>query len=121
MSVGGMVCHLSDAFRMAVGDREARDLSNVVTKTIIRFVAISTPLPWPHGVKTLPEADQELGGTQPTDFAEDVAGLRALMERFIAQKSEAFPYHPLFGSMSSGEWGRWGYRHVDHHLRQFGL
>ena len=60
------------------------------------------------------------GGTQPTDFAEDVAGLKALMERFIAQKSDPFPHHPLFGSMSSGESGRWGYRHIDHHLRQFG-
>lgn len=86
----------------------------------MRFVALSTPLPWPHGAKTLPEADQELGGTQPTDFAEDVAGLKALMERFIAQKSDPFPHHPLFGSMSTGESGRWGYRHIDHHLRQFG-
>ena len=86
----------------------------------MRFVALSTPLPWPHGAKTLPEADQELGGTQPIDFAEDVAGLKALMERFIAQKSDPFPHHPLFGSMSSGESGRWGYRHIAHHLRQFG-
>ncbi len=65
MSVGGMVCHLSDAFRMAGGDRETRDRGNLVTRTIIRFVAFWTPLRWPHGVKTLPEADQESDGTPP--------------------------------------------------------
>ncbi len=120
MSVGGMVCHLSDAFRMAVGDRETRDRGNLVTKTIIRFVAFWTPLRWPHGVKTLPEADQELDGTPPGTFAEDAAELKDLMERFAAQRSSPFPRHPLFGRMTNAEWGRWGYRHVDHHLRQFG-
>ncbi len=120
MSVGGMVCHLSDAFRMAVGDRDTRDRGNLATKTIIRFVAFWTPLPWPHGVKTFPEADQELDGTPPGAFAEDVAELKDLMKRFAAQRSGPFPRHPLFGSMTNGEWGRWGYRHVDHHLRQFG-
>ena len=28
--------------------------------------------------------------------------------------------HPLFGRMSEAAWLRWGYLHVDHHLRQFG-
>ena len=42
------------------------------------------------------------------------------MERFAVQRSSPFPRHPLFGRMTNGEWGRWGYRHVDHHLRQFG-
>jgi hypothetical protein len=29
--------------------------------------------------------------------------------------------HPVFQKMSAAEWGRWAYRHVDHHARQFGL
>jgi len=29
--------------------------------------------------------------------------------------------HPLFGRLTTAEWGRWGYRHMDHHLRQFGV
>jgi hypothetical protein len=28
--------------------------------------------------------------------------------------------HPIFGAMSAGDWLRWGYLHMDHHLRQFG-
>jgi hypothetical protein len=26
-----------------------------------------------------------------------------------------------FGAMIPRDWQRWGYRHTDHHLRQFGL
>jgi hypothetical protein len=26
-----------------------------------------------------------------------------------------------FGAMLPKDWQRWGYRHTDHHLRQFGL
>ena len=29
--------------------------------------------------------------------------------------------HPVFGGMTREEWLLWGYAHVDHHLRQFGL
>ena len=43
----------------------------------------------------------------------------ALMENFThaAIRSRR---HPLWGRMSEWEWGRWGYLHTDHHLRQFG-
>jgi hypothetical protein len=27
----------------------------------------------------------------------------------------------LFGEMSRSDWLAWGYRHVDHHMRQFGV
>ena len=29
--------------------------------------------------------------------------------------------HFLFGPMSARDWHRWAYRHVSHHLKQFGL
>ena len=32
-----------------------------------------------------------------------------------------WPAHPFFGAMSSSAWLRWGYLHMDHHLRQFGV
>ena len=30
-----------------------------------------------------------------------------------------WPAHPIFGPMTLRAWMRWGYLHVDHHLRQF--
>lgn len=29
--------------------------------------------------------------------------------------------HPLFGKMNTGQWGRFAWIHLDHHLRQFGV
>jgi hypothetical protein len=29
--------------------------------------------------------------------------------------------HPAFGRMSHRAWGVLGYRHLDHHFRQFGI
>ncbi|MEK7381556.1 MAG: DUF1569 domain-containing protein [Gemmatimonadota bacterium] len=28
--------------------------------------------------------------------------------------------HPAFGSMTKSSWGILAYKHIDHHLRQFG-
>jgi hypothetical protein len=33
----------------------------------------------------------------------------------------AAPEHPAFGRLSGRAWGALVYRHMDHHLRQFGL
>ena len=77
--------------------------------------------PWPKGSPTLPEFDQQKGsGTPPEELERDKKELRRLMERFLEQE-RGWPRHPVFGMMKRREWGIWAYRHVDHHLRQFGV
>ena len=119
MSVGGMVCHLNDSFLMVLGDRETDLTPRLIDRTILRWLALSTPVPWPKGVPTSAAADQERAGTAPSDFERDRDTLRSTMERFVKAVDERDLVHPLFGALSRGEWGRWGYRHMDHHLRQF--
>jgi len=116
-----MICHLSDSFKSRLGEKEISSISNPFTRTVVKWIALYAPLPWPRGVKTRPEADQEIGGTPPDDFESDRWRLVALIERFTAPaKNTEFHPHPLFGDMSEAEWMRWGYLHCDHHLRQFG-
>jgi len=116
------VCHLSDAFKMALNERRAAPVHNAFAP-VIRFIALRLPLPWPRGrIKTVPEAEQGVGGTPPAEFARDRAELIALIERFgAARPDQLCGTHPIFGPMRSEHWGRWGYRHADHHLRQFDL
>jgi Protein of unknown function (DUF1569) len=117
-----MICHLSDSFRSRLGEKKNSSVSNVFTRTVMKWGALYAPLPWPQGIKTMPEMDQEIGGTPPDDFERDRRQLEDLIERFIAPgKSVKFHPHPFFGDMSEAEWMRWGYLHCDHHLRQFGL
>jgi len=120
MSVHQMVCHLADAFRMATGDKAASDASSVLHRTVVKWVALYAPVRWPPGITTRPEIDQECGGTAPADFASDVACVQAMVERISLEAATlSFGVHPIFGRLSAASWLRWGYLHVDHHLRQF--
>jgi len=123
MTAPQMVCHLTDVFRTVMGERSSSARSPVISPWRQRFIklfALQLPLRWPHGVKTRSDVDQERGGTPPGDFATDVAELAAACERFAAGR-ETRDTHYLFGPLTHEEWCRWGYRHMDHHLRQFGV
>jgi DinB family protein len=122
MSAHQMVCHLSDSFRMVSGRKRVARSTGPLQGTLLKWVALYLPLRWPTGLPTVPELDQESGGTKPGEFAADVADLEALLQAFTTE-SPTFdaPVHPVFGPMSPAGWLRWAYLHMDHHLRQFGV
>jgi hypothetical protein len=121
MSVHQMVCHLSDGFRMGIGRKLVSHIAGPLRRTVVKWLALYVPVAWPPGILTRPEIDQEAGGTAPIDFATDVAQLEALLE-LVTTRPRTFDWqpHPIFGGMSDAAWLRWGYLHMDHHLRQFG-
>jgi hypothetical protein len=122
MTTHQVVCHLADSFKTVIGLRSAVPASSLVQRTLVRYIALHTPLQWPHGVPTRPEVDQEKQGTRPIEFAHDKQELRALIDRFTATPRDfQFHPHPTFGPLTEREWMHWGFRHTDHHLRQFGL
>ena len=121
MSPQQAVCHLTDSFRIVLGDREtAFRADGLLNRTVGRVLALTLPVPWPKGLPTSPEADQEAAGTPPGAFDDDVAALRIWMARFREQGGRGLAPHVALGPLTPAEWGRWGYRHVDHHFRQFG-
>ncbi len=121
MSAHQMVCHLNDSFRVATAQKRVSPATSLLHRTIVKWLALYVPLPWRRGFPTRPEIDQERGGTPPGDFPADVAQLEALVELVTAEPRRfEWPAHPVLGRMSAREWLRWGYLHMDHHLRQFG-
>jgi hypothetical protein len=122
MSAPQMVCHLADAFRMALGQKPVSDVPGLLNRTIVKWIALYAPLRWPRGLLTRPEIDQLVTGTRPCgDFSADVEQVQAFVALMTAPKADfVWPSHPIFGKMSEGDWMRWGYLHLDHHLRQFG-
>jgi hypothetical protein len=121
MSAHQMVCHLSDAFRVVIAQKSVSHASGPLQRTVLKWTALYLPLPWPKGIPTRPEVDQELGGTKPGDFGADIAQLEALLELISCQPpSVEWHAHPIFGKMSDADYLRWSYLHMDHHLRQFG-
>jgi hypothetical protein len=115
-----MLCHLGDSFEAVLGERAASSKETWLTRTVVKWIALHTSLPWPPGAPTRPEVDPKRLGTRPGEFERDRTRTVELLRRFI-QPGTTYAHHPIFGAMSRREWMLWGYGHVDHHLRQFGL
>jgi hypothetical protein len=119
MSINQMLCHLSDSFDAIMGNKKFTPADNIFTRTFVKWLALKAPIAWPKGIQTRPELDQEKGGTKPHEFNRDRDRLKELTEKFSKTKDVSNWRHPIFGKMSSEEWQRWGYLHMDHHFRQF--
>lgn len=121
MTVGEMICHLSDALQISMGEKQAKPVSNWFSRSIFKWAGLWFPTQWPHGVRTVPECEARAGGTKPGAMEKDLKELREALDRFTQQpRGYELKSHPIFGPMNEKEWMRWGYLHMDHHLRQFG-
>jgi hypothetical protein len=117
MSAHQMVCHLGDSLRCVMGEQPV----TAKYRRSLKWPALYLPIRWPRGVDTRPEIDQLIGGTQPSEFAGDMASLVRLLERIVSPNPDfTWQPHPIFGPLSQWQWMRWAYLHTDHHLRQFG-
>jgi len=113
-----MVCHVSCDLRQGLGEFEAGPPSGPLTRFPLNWLAIHV-LPWLKGKGKSPP---EFLATRPTTWAADVGRLRELIQRFGARgPAAAWPASRVFGSISGPSWGVMEYKHLDHHLRQFGV
>ena len=119
MSVHQMICHATEAYRIPLGDKQARPGKLRIPPAIVKFAALRIPTRWPHGFPSPAEIAQDRHGKAPVEFEQDRAALLAALQDFCTRLAEPAPPHPYFGPMSAADWNRWGYLHADHHLRQF--
>lgn len=126
MSAGGMICHLSDTFRIMYGERSLppnrrRDVRRRFRRRVMKWLALYVPVSWPKGLRTLAQVDQARDGTPPSGFEQDRAELARFVKCVAAGELPTDVDHPYLGRLSAWEWRRWAYLQVDHHLRQFGV
>jgi hypothetical protein len=117
MTAPQMVAHLADWMLMAKGE-----LKTAPKKRALRFPPIKQLviywLPFPKGVPTAPE----LITRKPLAWKVERAAVRQHVESWEnLNRQTMWPEHPVFGKMTARAWGVLGYRHMDHHLRQFGI
>ncbi len=115
MTAPKMLAHMTDAFRMAIGELPVRPkkiplIGSFPFKQLVIYV-----LPFPKNAPTAPE----IIARQPDAFDVERANVMTLLERMAGNVTYAA--HPIFGRMTRSEWGALGHRHFDHHLRQFGV
>lgn len=123
MTPGEMLCHLGDAHESVLGIRvPAGPSATGVPRPILKWIVLYSPLPMPKGVNTRPGVNPRIDGTRPTAFEPDrERAISSLLLLAAAGPTKVAANHFLFGPMTVRDWHRWAYRHVDHHLRQFGV
>jgi Protein of unknown function (DUF1569) len=122
MTAPQMVYHVNDSFLGVMGEKRMEVPRGFTLWPVLKYIALYAPMEWPKRVPTRPEFDQHAGaGTPSAHFESDVRSLLDTMDRFARRPRDfQFRPHPMFKTMSEAQWMRWGYLHVDHHLRQFG-
>jgi hypothetical protein len=113
-----MVCHVSCGLRQGLGELESDPPSGALSHAPLNWFVIHV-LPWPKGKAKSPP---EFLTTRPTTWDADVESLRDLVRRFAARgPNAAWPPSRVFGRISGRSWGVLQHKHLDHHLRQFGV
>ena len=58
--------------------------------------------------------------TEPKDFEKEKQGLVQMINDFSETNMSDEP-HPFFGKLTKEEWSKGTWKHLDHHLQQFGV
>jgi len=118
LSAPAMVSHLIDTLRLTLGELPAEPVVSAFRLPGVKHAVIGF-LPWPKGRIVGPS---EAFSSTPGAWERDLALHRELLERFAqCVTRDEWPPHPMFGAMSRRQWDRFTYRHLDHHLGQFGV
>ena len=117
MNAEQMVKHVTAQLEMALGELDVKPRSSWLGRWPMRSLLIYW-LPWPKGAPTA----RELIQFSSSHWDETRAGFKQAFDRVTARGPQGeFTPHPFFGKLSTRAWGVLMYRHLDHHLRQFGL
>ena len=121
MDVTQMLTHMNDAFRIALGMKPAVDTSNFFTHNITFPVAVYILPFWPKGEATANELDQQKQGSKPREFYTELEFLLKMMDVFNEREPQKLKPHPMFGKLNKTQWRDLLVKHLNHHLRQFGV
>jgi hypothetical protein len=118
MGPAQMLAHCAIALEVGAGERERPH--SLLGKVLGRFVKGSLLGDKPFS-KNSP-TDPTFIVSDPRDFAKEKARLVALVNRFGEAGASAADgrMHSFFGRLKGDEWGVLTYKHLDHHLTQFG-
>ena len=119
MNLAQMLAHCSNGLEMAAGKiRPRRALMGRIIGRAIKRAVVRDDKPMYRNSPTA----KELLVAENGDLEAERARLSALVDRFVAHGPAGCTSHPhpFFGSLSPDEWAILMYKHLDHHLRQFG-
>jgi hypothetical protein len=119
MNPAQAMAHCAKGFEMALGELlpERMFLGRIIGG-IVKPMALGNEEPMRKNTPTM----QSLVVADQCDLDEERERLTVMIDRFAAAGPAGCTTHPhsFFGRMTPEEWAVLMYKHLDHHLRQFG-
>jgi hypothetical protein len=123
MTLAQTLAHCTSGIQMATGvinPKRASFPANVIGM-VIKPLVFGDDKPMRRNAPSAPElfpADSTQG-----DFKHERAKLIATIDNFVTQGGACCSQHPhpFFGTLNPQQWAILMYKHLDHHLRQFGV
>ncbi|MFL6246272.1 MAG: DUF1569 domain-containing protein [Thermoanaerobaculia bacterium] len=119
MDPAQMLCHCALALETGTGDRPMKQ--KFIGKILMPFIRSSILGEKPFSKNSPTDPTFVVSGAR--DFEAERKRLIDLIQRFVERGEEAAgrETHAFFGRMTGKEWGELTYKHLDHHLQQFGV
>lgn len=120
MKVGQMLHHCQYPLKIGLGRYNPNNKPNPMLKIMGKFFknSLYNDKPWRKGLPTA----KGLKVVEDKDFHTEKGKLVTLINDFHQEKNrEQWDPHPVFGPFTPEQWGQMQYKHLDHHLRQFGV
>jgi Protein of unknown function (DUF1569) len=120
MNPAQALAHCTAAMELALGERKPpRLLIGRIIGPAIKKKAFREEEPMRKNSPSVPGlivADER-------DLTTERERLASIIDRFAAAGPEGCTSHPhsFFGRLTPDEWSMWMYKHLDHHLQQFGV
>lgn len=118
MAPAQMLCHCAIALETGTGDRPMQQ--KLIGKILMPF--FKKKLLGDRAFDRNSPTDPSFVVRNDCDFTAERTRLIALIERFAQRgpASAATQTHAFFGRLTGEQWGELMYKHIDHHLQQFG-
>ena len=117
MTVGQMVWHCQGPLNIMLEKNDYGLKPNWLAKLFFKK-SLYNDKPWSKGLPTA----KFLKAKEDKDFRSEKALLLTLIHEANAHKTKSeWKAHPSFGYFTKDQWGQMQYKHLDHHLKQFGV
>jgi len=117
MTIGQMVWHCQGPLNIILGKEDYGMKPSWFVKLFFKK-SLYSDKPWNKGLPTA----KFLKTNSAKDFSAEKTKLEALIDEVHSEKDKVeWNPHPAFGYFTADQWGKMQYKHLDHHLRQFGV
>lgn len=120
MNVAQMLAHCSVTYEMAFTDKhpKATGIKKLLLKAFVKGLVVNEK-PYPKNSRTAPQfliTDVRVFETEKRRLIEFVTKAQTLGDAYFNGKESV-----SFGNLTTQEWNNMFYKHLDHHLTQFGV